>query len=270
MDSSNDRSIVGPYDDAHAMVHTYELSIPILMTLWLEEFALSKAVLGGIVAVGYGLFGLGAVPGGVLSDRFGSKRLIVGMPGRDGRSVSALEHRAGAVDDHCGPRTVGRGGQRVPPGRARAHQQGRGAARAGLRVARDGRQHWHCARPAGHHRGAHRLRLAYGEPAARRPGRRGTRHRRAASVRRTRRARRARAGCGPGRRRLVDAPRPLAPPPRAQLSHRVRHRDAVGALLPRRAHLPARAAQHDGDAPRDGAWRPHAGVGPLRVRGGSC
>ena len=78
MDSSNDRSIVGLTMIAHAMVHTYELSIPILMTLWLEEFALSKAVLGGIVAVGYGLFGLGAVPGGVLSDRFGSKRLIMG------------------------------------------------------------------------------------------------------------------------------------------------------------------------------------------------
>ncbi|MDX1644369.1 MAG: MFS transporter [Thermoanaerobaculia bacterium] len=78
MDSSNDRSIVGLTMIAHAMVHTYELSIPILMTLWLEEFALSNAVLGGIVAVGYGLFGLGAVPGGVLSDRFGSKRLIMG------------------------------------------------------------------------------------------------------------------------------------------------------------------------------------------------
>jgi MFS family permease len=78
MDSSNDRSIVGLTMMAHAMVHTYELSIPILMTLWLEEFALSKAVLGGIVAVGYGLFGLGALPGGVLADRFGSKRLIIG------------------------------------------------------------------------------------------------------------------------------------------------------------------------------------------------
>ncbi|NBB74323.1 MAG: MFS transporter [Bacteroidetes bacterium] len=78
MDSSNDRSIVGLTMIAHAMVHTYELSIPILMTLWLEEFALSKAVLGGIVAAGYGLFGLGAVPGGVLADRFGSKRLIMG------------------------------------------------------------------------------------------------------------------------------------------------------------------------------------------------
>ena len=78
MDSSNDRSIVGLTMIAHAMVHTYELSIPILMTLWLEEFALSKAVLGGIVAAGYGLFGLGALPGGVLADRFGSKRLIIG------------------------------------------------------------------------------------------------------------------------------------------------------------------------------------------------
>jgi MFS family permease len=78
MDSSNDRSIVGLTMIAHAMVHTYELSIPILMTLWLEEFTVTKAALGSIVAIGYGLFGLGAVPGGVLSDRFGSKRLIMG------------------------------------------------------------------------------------------------------------------------------------------------------------------------------------------------
>ena len=76
--SSNDRSIVSITMIAHAMVHTYELSIPILMTLWLEEFGLSKAVLGAVVAVGYGLFGLGALPGGVLADRFGSKRLIIG------------------------------------------------------------------------------------------------------------------------------------------------------------------------------------------------
>lgn len=76
--ASNDRSIVVLTMIAHAMVHTYELSIPILMTLWLEEFALSKAVLGGIVSVGYGLFGIGALPGGVLADRFGSKRLIMG------------------------------------------------------------------------------------------------------------------------------------------------------------------------------------------------
>ncbi|QLD87464.1 MFS transporter [Natronomonas halophila] len=60
----------------HAMVHIYELSIPILMTVWLLEFSTTSAVLGGAVAVGYGLFGVGALPGGLLVDRFGSRRLI--------------------------------------------------------------------------------------------------------------------------------------------------------------------------------------------------
>lgn len=72
----NDRSIVGLVMVAHAMVHTYELSIPILMTIWLDAFEISPGRLGLVVSVGYALFGIGAIPGGVLSDRFGSKRLI--------------------------------------------------------------------------------------------------------------------------------------------------------------------------------------------------
>ena len=61
---------------AHGMVHTYELSIPILMTIWLDTFEISPGRLGLVVSVGYALFGLGAIPGGVLSDRYGSRRLI--------------------------------------------------------------------------------------------------------------------------------------------------------------------------------------------------
>jgi MFS family permease len=58
------------------MVHTYELSIPILMTIWLDTFAVSPSRLGLIVSAGYALFGLGALPGGVLADVLGSRRLI--------------------------------------------------------------------------------------------------------------------------------------------------------------------------------------------------
>ncbi|MFB6101566.1 MAG: MFS transporter [Haloplanus sp.] len=71
---------------AHGMVHTYELSIPIFVSIWLTEFdvlriagmevAVTQATLGLIVTAGYGLFGLGALPGGVLVDRIGSRRLI--------------------------------------------------------------------------------------------------------------------------------------------------------------------------------------------------
>ncbi|WP_336037409.1 MFS transporter [Halobacterium yunchengense] len=72
----NDRAIVGLVALAHAMVHTYELSIPILIPLWLAEFPVEKGTVGAVVAAGYALFGLGALPGGVLSDSVGSRRLI--------------------------------------------------------------------------------------------------------------------------------------------------------------------------------------------------
>ncbi|MFC3476505.1 MFS transporter [Halobacterium litoreum] len=58
------------------MVHTYELSIPILIPLWLAEFPVTQSTVGAVVAAGYALFGLGALPGGILSDRVGSRRLI--------------------------------------------------------------------------------------------------------------------------------------------------------------------------------------------------
>jgi len=75
---SGDRAVVGLTAVSHAAVHTYELSIPILMVPWLAEFGVTRATLGAIVGVGYALFGLGALPGGVLSDRIGSRPLIVG------------------------------------------------------------------------------------------------------------------------------------------------------------------------------------------------
>jgi len=82
----NDRSIVGLVMLAHGMVHTYELSIPIFVSIWLSEFdvirfagmevAVTQATLGVIVTAGYALFGLGALPGGIVVDRVGSRRLI--------------------------------------------------------------------------------------------------------------------------------------------------------------------------------------------------
>ncbi|WP_049984405.1 MFS transporter [Halorubrum sp. BV1] len=72
-----ERRIVGFTAGAHALVHTYELSIPILLTVWIAEFSTTAAALGGVVTVGYGLFGIGALPGGILVDRIGSKPLIL-------------------------------------------------------------------------------------------------------------------------------------------------------------------------------------------------
>jgi MFS family permease len=82
----NDRSIVALVSLAHGMVHTYELTIPIFVSIWLVEFSavdlgvtqvgVTAATLGVVVTVGYGLFGAGALPAGVLVDRLGSRKLI--------------------------------------------------------------------------------------------------------------------------------------------------------------------------------------------------
>jgi len=84
--NSNDRSIVALVSLAHGMVHTYELSIPIFVSIWLAEFdvlplgftevEVTAATIGLVVTAGYALFGLGALPGGVLVDRVGSGTLI--------------------------------------------------------------------------------------------------------------------------------------------------------------------------------------------------
>ena len=73
---------------AHAMVHTYELSIPLFVSIWLVQFdaialgamtlAVTPASVGAVVTGGYALFGLGAVPGGWLTDRIGPRTVIIG------------------------------------------------------------------------------------------------------------------------------------------------------------------------------------------------
>ncbi|MBX0295826.1 MFS transporter [Haloarcula nitratireducens] len=72
----NDRSIVTFTGVSHALVHTYELSIPIFVVVWLETLPVTTALLGTITAIGYGLFGAGALPGGVLADRYGANSLV--------------------------------------------------------------------------------------------------------------------------------------------------------------------------------------------------
>jgi len=84
--NANDRSIVRLAMAAHAMVHIYELSIPVLIPIWLAEFEVlnlgvtqfpvNEATLGALVAVGYGLFGFGALPSGVLVDRLEARHMI--------------------------------------------------------------------------------------------------------------------------------------------------------------------------------------------------
>jgi len=84
--NANDRAITALVMMAHAAVHTYEMAVPIFVVIWLSEFSVidvglaqfpvTTATVGVVVTLGYGLFGLGALPGGVLVDRVGSRRLI--------------------------------------------------------------------------------------------------------------------------------------------------------------------------------------------------
>jgi MFS family permease len=105
--NSNDRSIVGLVMVAHAMVHTYELSIPVLVPIWLSEFQVidlgvvqypvNAATIGVMVAVGYGLFGIGSLPSGVLVDRLDAQTLITACLVGMGASFVLLSLSPGPV-----------------------------------------------------------------------------------------------------------------------------------------------------------------------------
>jgi MFS family permease len=71
------RSIVTITMLSHAIVHVFELSIPVFIPIWIDQFGITPATIGVVVSAGYGLFGLGALPGGILADRYGSSRLLV-------------------------------------------------------------------------------------------------------------------------------------------------------------------------------------------------
>jgi MFS family permease len=98
--NANDRAITALVMLAHAAVHTYEMAVPIFILAWLAEFdqialgvatlPVTKATIGLVVTVSYGLFGLGALPGGILVDRIGSRRLIAVCLGGMGASYLLL------------------------------------------------------------------------------------------------------------------------------------------------------------------------------------
>jgi MFS family permease len=75
--NSNDRSILSITMLGHGMVHMYELAIPIFITVWIQDFGVDAAVLGAVVAAGYALYGIGAVPSGIAADTYGSKRVLI-------------------------------------------------------------------------------------------------------------------------------------------------------------------------------------------------
>jgi MFS family permease len=82
---------------AHATFHAYELSIPLFVPIWLDAFSTSAATVGVVVGAGYALIGVGALPSGVLSDRFGSKTLVVAAVGGMGGGFLVLATARGLV-----------------------------------------------------------------------------------------------------------------------------------------------------------------------------
>ncbi len=59
------------------MVHIYEFVLPVFIPIWLVQFGTTEAIVGTVVGIGTALFGIGAPLAGVLTDRRGSKPLIL-------------------------------------------------------------------------------------------------------------------------------------------------------------------------------------------------
>ena len=75
--NANDRALTGFTMLGHATFHAYELVIPILVVVWLDEFGVTPAVIGVVVGAAYALTGLGALPAGLLADAYSAKRLVL-------------------------------------------------------------------------------------------------------------------------------------------------------------------------------------------------
>ena len=93
----NDRTILSITMLGHGTVHAYELAIPILIPIWMAEFGTGAAIMGLVVSLGYALYGAGAVPAGVATDAYGSKRLMVGCLLGMGGSFLLLGFAGGVV-----------------------------------------------------------------------------------------------------------------------------------------------------------------------------
>ena len=65
--------IVGSTGVAHALTHTFTLSIPLFIPIWIEAFSVSEFVIGTLAGAGYFMFGAGAIPTGLVVDEYGSR-----------------------------------------------------------------------------------------------------------------------------------------------------------------------------------------------------
>jgi MFS family permease len=73
----NDRALTAFTMLGHGTFHSYELVIPVFVVIWLDVFATTAATLGLVVGASYALVGLGAIPSGMLADRFSARRVVL-------------------------------------------------------------------------------------------------------------------------------------------------------------------------------------------------
>jgi len=86
--STNEWRVLALTGFAHAATHFFELMYPTLAVMLARETGLPLAEVLGWSFVGYLLFGLGALPAGLLADRVGGRRMLIG--GLLGMGTAAL------------------------------------------------------------------------------------------------------------------------------------------------------------------------------------
>src|SRR3990170_5165021 len=72
-----ERRLISYTAAAHALVHITELTYPALLTRIEDDFGVRAVILGTIASVFSWAFGGSAIPAGFLTDRLGSRRVIV-------------------------------------------------------------------------------------------------------------------------------------------------------------------------------------------------
>ncbi|QLG50873.1 MFS transporter [Natrinema halophilum] len=74
--SAHDRHLLGYTTVAHALDHAVMLSIPLFVPIWIRQFDVGQTEIGLAVTVMAALFGVTAIPSGLLSDHLGADVLI--------------------------------------------------------------------------------------------------------------------------------------------------------------------------------------------------
>ncbi|MBU0480117.1 MAG: MFS transporter [Proteobacteria bacterium] len=86
--NSNEQKLTWLAGFSHFITHGYMSLLPAVLVMITAEHSMSFTDIGIIANIGYFLYGLGAIPAGYLSDKFGSKRVLTFGVG--GMALSSL------------------------------------------------------------------------------------------------------------------------------------------------------------------------------------